>query len=142
MTNSFPTRRFSDLIECCFAESRAIARPLTQRHPSEGWDLKRPLPRAIAQDPSLRWGDSGRARAVHRNEPLRRGAEDDLSLRPPRMRIAVREIVGRREQRPRRRSEEHTSELKSLMRISYAVFCLKKKKKRINYKKQHKHTKN
>src|SRR3546814_5616303 len=29
-----------------------------------------------------------------------------------------------------RRSEEHTSELQSLMRISYAVFCLKKKKKR------------
>src|SRR3546814_3368950 len=33
----------------------------------------------------------------------------------------------------RRRSEEHTSELQSLMRISYAVFCLKKKKhKKIN----------
>src|SRR3546814_10030115 len=32
-----------------------------------------------------------------------------------------------------RRSEEHTSELQSLMRISYAVFCLKKKK--------HKHSK-
>src|SRR3546814_7631160 len=29
----------------------------------------------------------------------------------------------------RRRSEEHTSELQSLMRISYAVFCLKKKNK-------------
>src|SRR3546814_7902055 len=29
---------------------------------------------------------------------------------------------------PERRSEEHTSELQSLMRISYAVFCLKKKK--------------
>src|SRR3546814_6572498 len=29
----------------------------------------------------------------------------------------------------RRRSEEHTSELQSLMRISYAVFCLKKKTK-------------
>src|SRR3546814_6057557 len=28
---------------------------------------------------------------------------------------------------PSRRSEEHTSELQSLMRISYAVFCLKKK---------------
>src|SRR3546814_8827089 len=28
-----------------------------------------------------------------------------------------------------RRSEEHTSELQSLMRISYAVFCLKKKRK-------------
>src|SRR3546814_5824786 len=31
-----------------------------------------------------------------------------------------------------RRSEEHTSELQSLMRISYAVFCLKKKTKTIN----------
>src|SRR3546814_7558166 len=31
--------------------------------------------------------------------------------------------------RKRERSEEHTSELQSLMRISYAVFCLKKKKK-------------
>src|SRR3546814_2226727 len=30
---------------------------------------------------------------------------------------------------PRKRSEEHTSELQSLMRISYAVFCLKKKNK-------------
>src|SRR3546814_3424320 len=30
------------------------------------------------------------------------------------------------------RSEEHTSELQSLMRISYAVFCLKKKKQKIN----------
>src|SRR3546814_6764230 len=29
------------------------------------------------------------------------------------------------------RSEEHTSELQSLMRISYAVFCLKKKKKKM-----------
>src|SRR3546814_9122092 len=32
--------------------------------------------------------------------------------------------------RRRLRSEEHTSELQSLMRISYAVFCLKKKKKK------------
>src|SRR3546814_2312515 len=32
------------------------------------------------------------------------------------------------------RSEEHTSELQSLMRISYAVFCLKKKKKKITSK--------
>src|SRR3546814_6627095 len=31
----------------------------------------------------------------------------------------------------RARSEEHTSELQSLMRISYAVFCLKKKQNRI-----------
>src|SRR3546814_9903917 len=33
------------------------------------------------------------------------------------------------------RSEEHTSELQSLMRISYAVFCLKKKKNKKNIKK-------
>src|SRR3546814_8507954 len=32
------------------------------------------------------------------------------------------------------RSEKHTSELQSLMRISYAVFCLKKKKKNKNIK--------
>src|SRR3546814_4096243 len=32
----------------------------------------------------------------------------------------------------RRRSEEHTSELQSLMRISYAVFCLKTKNKLLN----------
>src|SRR3546814_2309050 len=34
------------------------------------------------------------------------------------------------ERREHDRSEEHTSELQSLMRISYAVFCLKKKKNR------------
>src|SRR3546814_6605347 len=39
-------------------------------------------------------------------------------------------------QRPQRRSEEHTSELQSLMRISYAVFCLKKKKQTQSRKQQ------
>src|SRR3546814_8429743 len=37
--------------------------------------------------------------------------------------------------RSKKRSEEHTSELQSLMRISYAVFCLKKKTP--NYIRQH-----
>src|SRR3546814_6593237 len=37
------------------------------------------------------------------------------------------------------RSEEHTSELQSLMRISYAVFCLKKKKKTKTHYTTHKH---
>src|SRR3546814_6651066 len=36
--------------------------------------------------------------------------------------------------RDEQRSEEHTSELQSLMRISYAVFCLKKKKQTANTK--------
>src|SRR3546814_3204250 len=51
--------------------------------------------------------------------------------------LALREIAARRidqdyidavDKAERERSEEHTSELQSLMRISYAVFCLKKKK--------------
>src|SRR3546814_1850520 len=41
-----------------------------------------------------------------------------------------------------RRSEEHTSELQSLMRISYAVFCLKTKKKSINTQDQTTDTQN
>src|SRR3546814_5401996 len=54
-----------------------------------------------------------------------------VSLRPPRN--TERRRSGLRPRRllifPRQhRSEEHTSELQSLMRISYAVFCLKKKK--------------
>src|SRR3546814_6826516 len=44
----------------------------------------------------------------------------------------VEEVVDAQDQADAfgRRSEEHTSELQSLMRISYAVFCLKKKTKR------------
>src|SRR3546814_12133651 len=41
---------------------------------------------------------------------------------------SVNSIEGFWAQLKRSRSEEHTSELQSLMRISYAVFCLKKKK--------------
>src|SRR3546814_7664987 len=43
----------------------------------------------------------------------------DLALSPPKKQADLARV----------RSEEHTSELQSLMRISYAVFCLKKKKK-------------
>src|SRR3546814_3466581 len=44
----------------------------------------------------------------------------------------ARNLDGVTEVRAGVKSEEHTSELQSLMRISYAVFCLKKKKKHIN----------
>src|SRR3546814_1833777 len=59
--------------------------------------------------------------------------------RPPHLhRHRVRRRLWRRTAAPTRfpdaRSEEHTSELQSLMRISYAVFCLKKKKKNKNTK--------
>src|SRR3546814_2147877 len=50
-------------------------------------------------------------------------------------------MPARRSARSFSRSEEHTSELQSLMRISYAVFCLKKKKKNI-HKTDNKHNNN
>src|SRR3546814_20834167 len=53
---------------------------------------------------------------------------------PPQHRQGLRRADCRQDasahRRRRERSEEHTSELQSLMRISYAVFCLKKKKKK------------
>src|SRR3546814_6018342 len=48
---------------------------------------------------------------------------DDNATLQPRLFEAKPKLV-------KKRSEEHTSELQSLMRISYAVFCLKKKKKK------------
>src|SRR3546814_7354163 len=58
------------------------------------------------------------------------GAGHGAAARAPTVRkIAVGCLADRRHQH---RSEEHTSELQSLMRISYAVFCLKKKKQNTN----------
>src|SRR3546814_5798745 len=48
-------------------------------------------------------------------------SEYDQEIRSPSFSMRLPSVVAR--------SEEHTSELQSLMRISYAVFCLKKKKK-------------
>src|SRR3546814_7927311 len=47
---------------------------------------------------------------------------------------------GSKWERPCRLTRSHTSELQSLMRISYAVFCLKKKKKKIQKNKNKKRT--
>src|SRR3546814_4809513 len=53
------------------------------------------------------------------------GPDDGLGCERKReQRVGFDEAVGGRAER----SEEHTSELQSLMRISYAVFCLKKKR--------------
>src|SRR3546814_971966 len=57
-----------------------------------------------------------------------RGSRSWRFTRP--LRFAARAMRGD-VTRQDRRSEEHTSELQSLMRISYAVFCLKNKNKRI-----------
>src|SRR3546814_3562941 len=77
---------------------------------------------------------------VHRFEHLARPAKGRLAKGggtlacPVAQRREARVHVGRRAApmilaADDQRSEEHTSELQSLMRISYAVFCLKKKKK-------------
>src|SRR3546814_1732204 len=65
-----------------------------------------------------RSGSRGRSSARRRHPPM-------PASRCPCFRAAAR-----------RRSEEHTSELQSLMRISYAVFCLKKKNKPTNMTKK------
>src|SRR3546814_4726064 len=56
------------------------------------------------------------------------GRQGGGSPRHDRRRVGRRARLGAERTRRTRRSEEHTSELQSLMRISYAVFCLKKKK--------------
>src|SRR3546814_1455104 len=59
--------------------------------------------------------------------------------RPPAIPIPPRPLTaGHRWPMTRSRSEEHTSELQSLMRISYAVFCLKKKKQKQKTTDEHK----
>src|SRR3546814_10780889 len=82
-----------------------------------------------------RGGDAEHLGAVH--SPRQFDAVDDV---PPLIRTAhlepatgalreFAEVVGLENHVIEFRSEEHTSELQSLMRISYAVLCLKKKKK-------------
>src|SRR3546814_8321532 len=64
---------------------------------------------------------------IRRGKPPREG---QWSLPGGRQRLGER--IAATARREMARSEEHTSELQSLMRISYAVFCLKKKKKKNN----------
>src|SRR3546814_2320128 len=81
------------------------------------------------------------ARVPHRRQPApdrlegdRACAQADLARVPGREEPAADRGARHRAAddgaRARHRSEEHTSELQSLMRISYAVFCLKKKTKK------------
>src|SRR3546814_7613876 len=64
---------------------------------------------------------------------------EDLSfrfLRPDVYKSIARQLEEKRNDREER-SEEHTSELQSLMRTSYAVFCLKKKTEKHKHNKYH-----
>src|SRR3546814_6721056 len=69
-------------------------------------------------------------RGRHRRPPPARGRGPDQhpgDPRPAAPRPGARDQAGDGRNARGRRSEEHTSELQSLMRISYAVLCLKKK---------------
>src|SRR3546814_6490523 len=72
------------------------------------------------------------ARIVARTARQCFGVEDQYRVDVRRViEFVAAELAKRDHRQPARRlvrSEEHTSELQSLMRISYAVFCLKKKK--------------
>src|SRR3546814_17021606 len=100
LTHSFPTRRSSDLI--------LLDEPFNALDTRTVTDLL-----ALMQ----RWHGERRTviAVLHDFEIVRRHFPDVVYL--------ARRLVGWGP-----RSEEHTSELQSLMRISYAVFCLKKKK--------------
>src|SRR3546814_1557558 len=74
-----------------------------------------------------------------RERPARgRRRRNDRTFAQPEPQAQVPEHQPQTQQEIAERSEEHTSELQSLMRISYAVFCLKKKKKTIQKKHQEK----
>src|SRR3546814_10856687 len=85
------------------------------------------------------WLRPGTAATVSRTLRSRRHALDDSGAdgtadwRPEHRRRARSAPAQVRYHAAQHRSEEHTSELQSLMRISYAVFCLKKKKNNHTY---------
>src|SRR3546814_4140619 len=117
-----------------FPESFRHALSAARRDPRSGGGLWRALAcRTRAQDRGAdRRRAGGRAADVDRS-----GRSVGLRLDPaaPRLGLSARDRALVCAARPAvaasRRSEEHTSELQSLMRISYAVFCLKKTKKNI-----------
>src|SRR3546814_3404679 len=74
-------------------------------------------------------------RAPARNGCPRRGCARSCAREPPATRAPA--TLADPAATACERSEEHTSELQSLMRISYAVFCLKKKKKETDKLKKH-----
>src|SRR3546814_4019458 len=86
-----------------------------------------------SSDLRLGWGVSAIRQAVERLAGLAAGgralAADELRHQLELLAEAMLQFVVLHDGA---RSEEHTSELQSLMRISYAVFCLKKKKPQSN----------
>src|SRR3546814_6809678 len=101
---------------------------LAAQSPTAGWETEsRAFRAAGSADLPPRWADfrdpmdALGARFRQRMDQARREAADPRFTRDEHRAMEVLGLEGKR-------SEEHTSELQSLMRISYAVFCLKKKK--------------
>src|SRR3546814_7978083 len=80
--------------------------------------------RDLDPDPQRRDGDRRQGHGQPETEPVPQQRREPAEE-------AVAAIGAEHVERTVRRSEEHTSELQSLMRISYAVFCLNKKKTEI-----------
>src|SRR3546814_2781616 len=92
--------------------------------------IRRP-PRATRTDTLFPYTTLFRSTPALRLPPLPGRTRPKAAPRRQHRRRRHRRHLRRPDRHPRRhppRSEEHTSELQSLMRISYAVFCLKKKK--------------
>src|SRR3546814_10900531 len=143
MTHAFPTRRSSDLISPIAAS--AGSEPMDDHSYDAGEMLdcvtdtvrEHPIPVALA-GLGLGWllyaglrrnGDAGLAQSEYPDyvDPAADGPAYDMHGERRGMRDRARERARSTAEGLRSRSEEHTSELQSLMRISYAVFCLKKK---------------
>src|SRR3546814_7605179 len=122
-------------------------------HASRRWSLSLSLPIALSRSQPAQQMQAGLDdvffhRAL-RHAQQRRDlallhvlqAEQDEDVAGARIQFVQHpEDLGQRLPRRYDRSEEHTSELQSIMRISYAVFCLKKKKKNHTIS-QHHHNK-
>src|SRR3546814_5437562 len=124
MTHSFPTRRSSDLVAEAVVLRESHVGPSLRSSPSQ----RRPLSRGNGFHPvrpeamgstcgthCLRWAARSAGVVVAASSQVMRGSRPNHE-RWRRATCRVRLVA---------RSEEHTSELQSLMRISYAVFCLK-----------------
>src|SRR3546814_6804062 len=107
------------LLNCGYGRGFSVLEVLDAVDRVTNMPIKRTLEPRRAGDPAALISDNRAILATFPWEP--RYADLDLIVRHA---LAWERQLGAR-------SEEHTSELQSLMRISYAVFCLKKKKKQL-----------
>src|SRR3546814_9525640 len=92
-------------------------------------ELHPELLKEVDIDPQERWMTPVVNKVAMGHRP--QGAADHVVIRDDTLRSGVNTpgVYVKNDVKMKVRSEEHTSELQSLMRISYAVFCLKKKNK-------------